>query len=171
MTGKSTEMSLRIRPMIFSDLSPIIEIDQKIRATGTQVAYRALSTSAYRIFGIDPDKTDPSKRPDILKTARVVDNSFVAECDGTVCGFIIGRQTYLAESDIQQGEIALIAVDPDYTGKGIASHLVDALFKLFRSMNIHRVGISANPEDKNMLSFLEHAGFTSNRLLSYTRKI
>lgn len=171
MTGKRTEMSLRIRPMIFSDLNPIIAIDQKIRASGTQVAYRALTTSAYRIFGIDPEEGRPGKRPDILETAKVVDNSFVAECDGSVCGFIIGRQLYLAESDIQQGEIALIAVDPDYAGRGIARQLVEALFKLFRSKKIHRVGISANPNDKGMQTFLERSGFTSNRLLSYTRKI
>lgn len=171
MTRNTTEMSIRIRPMIFSDLSSILEIDKEIRATGTQVAYRDLATSAYRIFGIERDAADPAKEPDILEAAKVVDHSFVAECDGTICGFIVGRQLYLAESNIQQGEIALIAVHPNYTGKGIASQLIDALFKLFRSRDIHRVGISADPNDKGMLSFLERSGFTSNRLLSYTRKI
>lgn len=157
--------------MVLSDLSDIIEIDKKIRATGTQVAYRDLATSAYRIFGIETDEADPKKKPDILEAAKVIDHSFVAVCDGTLCGFIIGRQLYLAESNIQQGEIALIAVDPDFTGKGLARQLLDALFKLFRSKDIHRIAISADPNDSGMLGFLEHTGFTSNRLLSYTREI
>lgn len=170
MASNSAEVSIRIRPMVFSDLSPILELDQKIR-TGRQVAYHDLATSAYRIFGIEADEADQAKKPDILEAAKVIDHSFIAECDGTLCGFIVGRQLYLAESNIQQGEIALIAVHPDYTGKGIAGQLVEAIFELFRSRDIHRVGISAAPDDKNMHTFLEHFGFSSNRLLSYTRKI
>lgn len=165
----TVELQVKVRPMVFSDLKAIFSIDHKIRAAGTTVAYKDLNT--HKIFGIATETTDSTKRPDILEIAKLIDLGFVAESKGTICGFIVGRQVYLAESDIQQGEIALIAVHPHYWGKGIAIKLANSLCDLFRSRGMHRVGMTVDPVDKPMLAFLERSGFSSNRLLYYHKRI
>ncbi len=164
----TAESQVRVRPMVFSDLGAIISIDKEMRATGIQVAYKDFTT--HKIFGIATE-ADPTKRPDILEVAKLVDLGFVAESEGTICGFIVGRQVYLAESDIQQGEIALIAIHPHYWGKGIATKLMNALCDSFRSRGMGRVGAGADPADKSMQAFLERLGFTSSHLLHYYKRL
>ena len=165
----TAELQVKVRPMAFSDLRAIVSIDQELRAAGTPVAYKDFTT--HKLFGMDTEETDPTKRPDMLEVAKLVDLGFVAECEGTVCGFIVGRQVYLAESDIQEGDIAIIAVRPDYWGKGIAAKLVNSLCDLFSSRGIRRVGIAVDADDKSMLAFLERTGFSGNRLLYYRKKL
>lgn len=165
----TTELQVQVRPMQFSDLKAITSIDKEIRESGTQVFYKDFATRT--VLRLNPEGSPSTERPDIQAVARLIDLSFVAECGGTICGFILGRQEYLAESDIQQGEIALIAVQPRYYGKGIASRLVDALCELFSSRGIHRVVMAVDPADKAMLALVERYGFKSNRLLSYHKTL
>lgn len=165
----NSKLQVQIRPMQFSDLKAITSIDQEIRASGTQVFYKDFATRT--TLRLNPEGASTTERPDIQAVARLIDLSFVAECGGTICGFILGRQEYLAESDIQQGEIALIAIHPRYYGKGIATRLVDALCELFRSRGINRVGMAVDPADKAMLALVERYGFKSNRLLSYHKTL
>lgn len=165
----ATSLQVQVRPMQFSDLKAITSIDQEIRASGTQVFYKDFATRT--ILRLNPEGAAAKERPDIQAVARLIDLSFVAECGGTICGFILGRQEYLAESDIQQGEIALIAVRPGYFGKGIGTRLVDAICESFRSRGINRVGMSVDPADKLMLALVEGYGFKSNRLLSYHKTL
>ena len=155
--------------MIFSDLAAIVSIDREIRETGTQVSYKDSAT--HHIFETNSEEVSPTKRPDILEIARLIELVFDAECEGTVCGFIFGRQVYLAASNIQQGEIALIAIHPHYTGKGIGARLVNSLCDLFLSRDIRRVEITVDQADKSMPTFLERSGFSGNRLLNYHKKL
>ncbi len=164
----TAESQVKVRPMVFSDLGAIISIDKEMRAAGVWVSFKDLTS--HKIFGIATE-ADPTKKPDILEVAKLIDLGFVAESEGTVCGFIVGRQVYLAESDIQQGEMSLIAVHPHYQGKGIAIKLVNALCDLFRSRGMSRVDVGADPADKPMQAFLERSGFTTSRLLHYHKKL
>ncbi|MDO8687703.1 MAG: GNAT family N-acetyltransferase [Dehalococcoidales bacterium] len=165
----TTELQVQVRPMQFSDLKALTAIDQEIRASGTQVFYKDFATRT--VLRLNPEGASTKERPDIQAVASLIDLSFVAECGGTIGGFILGRQEYLAESDIQQGGIALLAVSPHYFGKGIATRLVDAICELFRSRGINRVGMAVDPADKSMLAFVERYGFKSNRLLNYHKNL
>jgi len=155
--------------MVFTDLKDVTAIDRVLRKTGTRVAYKDFTT--HKIFGIDTEGADTTTRPDMLEMAKLMDLGFVTESEGTLCGFIIGRQMYLAESDIQEGEIAIIAVHPDYWGKGIATKLVDALNDLFRSRGVKRVRIPVDPLDEAMVGFLGRSGFSGDPLVYYSKKL
>ena len=163
------ELQMRIRPMIFTDLKDINAIDRVLRKAETRVAYKDFTT--HKVFGMYTEGSDSANRPDMLKVAELMDLGFVAESEGILCGFVVGRQMYLAESDIQEGEIAIIAVHPDYWGKGIASKLVDALNELFRSRGVKRVRIPVDPLDEAMIGFLGRSGFSGDPLVYYSKKL
>ena len=163
------ETQVRIRPMIFTDLKEVNALDRELRQAGRRVAYKDFTT--HKVFGIETQGSETGKRPDMLKVAELMDLGFVAESEGRLCGFIVGRQTYLAETDIQEGEIAIIAVHPDYWGKGVATRLVNALDDLFRSRGLKRVRIPVDPLDEAMIGFLEQSGFSGDPLVYYSKKL
>ncbi len=166
---KTTELHVTIRPMVFMDLKAVFSIDQQIRASAKiSMTYNDFTTR--QIFGISTEKDD-SKRPNILEVARLIDLGFVAEVKDTIIGFVVGRQTYLAERGIQEGEIVIIGVAPDYRGKGIAAKLVNALCDLFHSRGVYRVRIGLDSRDKDLIDVFERLGFTGQRLLQYTKPL
>ena len=163
----TSELQVNVRPMALTDLTAIIDIDQKIRTAETPTTYKDFTIR--KIFGIGLKEVDPEERPNILEVAKLIDLGFVAETEGSVCGFVVGRQTYLAEHGIQEGEIAIIGVHPDHRGKGIATKLLNSLGDLFRSRGIQRVRMGVDPLDNDMLAFLERTGFSGQRLLYFTK--
>jgi len=168
----TTELQVRIRPMVFSDLKGIFSIDEAIREAEKsdlrkEITYRDFNTR--EIFRMDMEKSEFTERPNILEVAKLIDLGFVAEAEGTIYGFVVGRQTYLIEREIQEGEIAIISVHPDYQRNGIGRKLLDAICDLFRSRGAHRVRMGMDPRDTFLQSFLERGGFSSRNLLYYTK--
>lgn len=168
----NTKLQVRIRPMVFSDLKDMLSIDKAIREAETsethmEVTYRDFNTK--RIFGMDVKDGDSAKRPDILEVAKLIELGFVAETKGTICGFVVGRQTYLIERGIQEGEIAIVSVHPDYQRNGIGAKLINAICDLFHSRGVHEVRMGIDPRDSYLQHFLERAGFGSRHLLYYTK--
>ncbi len=161
------KLRVKIRPMAFLDLNAIFDIDQQVRASAKIGAtYEGFTTKS--IFGIGTGEGSESK-PNILEVAKLIDLGFVAEVDDKVVGFVLGRQTFLAERGIQEGEVAIIAVHPDYQGKGIAGKLIDALSNLFRYRGVHRVRVGIDPRDKNLTAIFNQAGFTGRSLPQYIK--
>ena len=173
----NTKSQVRIRPMVFSDLKDILAVDEAIREVETsdtdthkEVTYRDFNTK--RIFGmIDVKDADSAKRPDILEVAKLIDLGLVAESEGRICGFVVGRQTYLIEREIQEGEIAIVSVHPDCQRSGIGTKLINAICDLFLSRGVHRVRMGMDPRDNYLQNFLEGEGFSTRRLLYYTKNI
>ncbi|MFC1943290.1 GNAT family N-acetyltransferase [Chloroflexota bacterium] len=168
----TAELQVKIRPMLFSDLKGIFSIDEAIREIertdiGREITYRDFNTR--KIFGMDMEKSDSAERPNILEVAKLIDLGFVAEAEGTICGFVVGRQTYLIEREIQEGEIAIISVHPDYQRKDIGHKLLNAICDLFSSRGVQRVRMGMDPRDGFLQSFLEREGFSSRHLMYYTK--
>jgi ribosomal protein S18 acetylase RimI-like enzyme len=161
------EVPTKIRPMVFLDLQPIFTIDRRIRDSGVSTTYRDLTTE--RIFGIEREQADPEKRADILEVSKLIDLGLIAESNGQICGFIVGRETHLAERGIKEGEIVIVGVDPDYRGRGIAATLVNSICELFHSRGVDRVRIGLDPVDTGMQNFFKRVGFGSQDLLYYHR--
>lgn len=161
---------IKIRPMAFSDLKEILSIDKAVIDAGTsdrykEVTYRDFNTK--KIFGME--EKDTAKRPDILEVAKLIDLGLVAESEGKICDFVVGRQTYLIERGIQEGEIAIISVHPDCQRSGIGSKLVDSICELFRSRGVRRVRMGIDARDTYLQNFLEREGFNSRRVLYYIK--
>ena len=111
------------------------------------------------------------KRANLSQVIGLIELGFIAESEGTLVGFIVGRQTYLAEYGTQVGEIAMIGVNPNYRGKGIGTKLINALNDLFRSRGVHRVRIGINSADKDLLAFSEKEGFSGERIVYYSKTL
>ena len=108
-TINDTEYNVQIRPMVLLDLKDIFyTVHQKIKAVDTSATYQGFTVE--HIFGMETGEGEAAERPNILEVARLIDLSLVAEIEGTPCGFIVGRQTYLAEHDTLEGEIVVIGV-------------------------------------------------------------
>ena len=105
------------------------------------------------------------------EVVKLIDLGFIAISEGKSCGFVVGRQTYLAEYDMQEGEIAMIGVMPGYRGKDVGGKLIDALSDLFRSRGVRRVRIGIDPQDKDLRAFFEHEGFSGQRLIYYSKPL
>ena len=170
----NTKSQVLIRPMVFSDLKDILAIDEAVRAVETsetrrEITYRDFNTK--KIFGMGAENTGSAKKPDMLEVAKLIDLGLIAETEGTICGFVVGRQTYLIERGIQEGEIAIVSVHPDYRRKGIATKLITAICDLFRSRGVQLVRMGIDPRDVPVQSFLKQAGFGSRHLLYYTKSI
>ena len=163
------ELPTRIRNMTFVDLQPIFAIDKRIRESEIPVTYKDLTTQG--IFGIEMQQADPAKRPDILEVSKLVDLGLVAESEGQVCGFVVGRQTRLVERGIEEGEIVIVGVDPAYQGKRIAAMLVDSICELFRSRGVNRVRVGLDPIDTKMRSFFDRVGFGGQDLMYYHKTL
>ena len=162
------ETNVKIRPMALTDLKAILDIHRKLEAAEKYSTYKQFTVR--KIFGMSPEESEPANSPDILEVAKLINLGVVAETEGTMCGFAVGRQTYLAEFDIVEGEIAIIGVDPDYQRKGVASLLVNAICDLLKSKGVHSVRIGVVPDDSDLMAFFERMGFTGQRLL-YLSKI
>jgi len=165
----AAKSNVKIRPMSLLDLKAIFDIHQKLEAEKKFTTYKQFTVR--KIFGMSTEEADLKKRPDILEVAKLINLGLVAESEGTVCGFVVGRQTYLAEFDIEEGEIAIIGVDPDYQRKGIASMLIDAICDLLLSKGVSSVRIGVDPDDSNLLAFFERMGFTGQRLLYLSKTL
>jgi len=165
------ESQMNVRPMTGWDLKAIFSIDQRIRATKVSLTYKEFATQD--LFGMNFEKMNSQKRSTVFGVGRLLDFSFVAETEGLIRGFVVGRQTYLAERGIEEGEIAIIGVDPDYRGRGIATTLVNTICDSFRSRSIRTVRIRMDPRDKDLPTFFEDEGFSKDErpVLYYTKTL
>jgi ribosomal protein S18 acetylase RimI-like enzyme len=159
----SAESRVNVRPMTFVDMKDIFFIDQAIRVSGVSKTYSGYTTQ--QMFNMD--ETDPSKRSDILEIAKLTDLGLVAECEGKVCGFALGRLTHLAERNIDEGEIAIIGIHPNHQRQGIAVKLVESIHDLLRSRGADRIRIGLDPADAQMQGFFEKIGYDSQHLVYY----
>ena len=166
----TADLEIKVRPMSFMDLEAVFSIDKEIRAAGkTSATYKDFTTQ--QVLGAEIDKNASAKRSSKLEVAKLVDLGIVAEHQGKICGFVLGRQTYIAERDIEEGEIAIMGVHPDYQGKLVATELIDRICNLFRSRGVHRVRIGLDPSDKELQAFFERFDFRSQPIVYYNKNL
>ncbi len=165
----TADLDVKIRPMVFVDLGDMFSVAQKIGAAETSATYKRFTLQ--KLFGVSTKKAGSTQRPDILEVAKLIDLGLIAEAGGRTYGFVVGRQTYLAELDIQEGEIAIIGVHPDYRRRGVAHKLINAICDLFASRGVTRVRIGVDPHDKGLTAFFERAGFSGERILYLSKTL
>ncbi len=166
----ASEVQIRVRRALLYDLKGMLDIDQAIRDSGAPLTYEGFTTRY--IFGLNTTEIDSARRASLLEEAvKLLDLSFVAESEGRVCGFVVGRRIYIVERDVNIGEIAIISVHPEYQRKGVAAKLVDSICELFRSQGVRTMRVRLEPKDKDMKAFFEHMGFGSEVLVSYTKAL
>ena len=152
---------VEIRPMTRGDYEAIFSIDQEIRRKGQAYTYVNLTTE--RIFPAKKQAGHPAapdSHSDLIKSAvsGLLDLGFVAEVDGQVRAFILGRIARARKTPAEVGTVAILGVQSDYQRRGIATRLTDALCDKFRSEDIKTVRIAhrgVDQRDKPLLDFID----------------
>jgi N-acetylglutamate synthase-like GNAT family acetyltransferase len=96
-----------------------------------------------------------------------VDNSLVAEDEGRIVGFVLGR---IVRSPVELSNVAwieLIGVVPGYQRQGVGRRMVQAWMERCREKGIKKVHIMVNWRDWWMLSFFESMGFSRGDLVDF----
>ena len=160
----ASEIRIRVRPMVYNDIDAIFAIDHLIRSSGESPTYADLTTE--QLFGMER-----GKHATISQIAEATDLGFIAEFEGKVRGFIVGRQPRISQRATEMAEIAILGVHPDYQRMGIATKLVDTVCEELRSRGIREVRIGIDPHDKDLLAFFESIEFVGEHLLNYTKTL
>lgn len=174
---ENPEGEIKIRPMNVGDIDAALMIDRKIRSTGKAITYADLATA--KILTIDRKAGHRVYRPtsyaDLVTgdVAGMLEFSFVAEVDGHVRGFILGRVAHVGEPATEVGSIQILGVHPDFWGRGIATKLVNALTEKCHSKGIRTVRIGIDERDSQLRGLFERMGFRRGRaqLVDYTKGI
>ena len=170
----SSKAETKIRPMTLQDLDAIFSIDHKIRAMGKAVTYANLTTE--RIFTINRHVgrlAKPVSYVDLISgdVSELLAFGFVAEVEDHVRGFILGRIEHAGEAATEVGQILIVGVHPDYSHRGIATELVNAICEKYHSRGIRKVHIGIDQRDKELLSFVEHIGFSVGHHIDYSKTL
>ena len=90
----------------------------------------------------------------------------VAEADGKVVGFLVGRESRDIPDEVlrrrgatKAGSIETLAVDTQYRRRGIATALLNRVFDLFRQMGVDYVSLAVPAEEAGARRLYEKLGF------------
>lgn len=167
-------MEVKVRPLTLGDIDAILVIDHRIRKAGKAITYAYLTTE--RIFSIDRHVgrlARPVSYVDLIRgdVSELLELGVVAEVEGHVRGFILGRIAHAGGAATEIGIISILGVHPEYQGRGIGTKLVDAICNKFRSKGIKRVRIDVDRRDKDLVSFVECMGFDVGHLIDYSKAL
>ncbi len=170
----SNELEINFRSMTLDDLDAIFSIDRKIREKGKAITYANLTTE--RIFTIDRKAsrlTRPVSYVDLITgdVSGLLELGCVAEIEGHVRGFILGRLAHVGEGATEAGVILILGVHPDYWRKGVAKGLVNTLCQKYRAKGIKNVRIGIDERDKDLIFFFESMGFAVGHLIDYAKTL
>lgn len=170
----NSTMEAKVRSMTLEDLDAIFFVDHAIRRSGKAITYENLTTE--RIFTIDRhvgSLASPISYVDLIHgdVSQLLQFGLVAEIEGHVRGFVLGRPAHVGEAAKSIGEILILGVHPDYQRKGIASKLVNALCDKFHAEDIRKVRIEVDQRDKDLLGFVERMGFGVGNRIEYSKKL
>jgi ribosomal protein S18 acetylase RimI-like enzyme len=164
----------KVRPIAMADLDSILNIDRKIRSLGKAITYADRTTAeiitAERKIGYHKS-TSLYLELVYDDTAHAMEMGLVADLENQVRGFVLGRIINTNKHAPPVGQINIIGVDPDYQHRGIATQLVNNLCDVFRSRSVKQVQIGVDIRDKELLSFMEHIGFSAGHLIEYTKTL
>ena len=92
--------------------------------------------------------------------------SFVAELDGKIIGFVLGRLR-----DPDTAWLQSVAIDPEYRRKGIGNKLVEALVARCRSKGAKTLHTVVSWRDWSLLSFLSSLEFSRGEMVDLRRTL
>ncbi|MBI2908815.1 MAG: GNAT family N-acetyltransferase [Chloroflexi bacterium] len=170
----STDVAVTVRPMSLEDLDAILSIDRRIRSAGKAITYANLTTE--RILTIDKKLTELRRATSYAElitgdASGLLEFGFVAESEGRVRGFILGRTADVGQPPTRAGLILILGVHPDYERRGIGRRLVNAICEKFRSEGIKTVRIGIDQRDKQLIGFFERMGFSVRHLIDYAKTL
>lgn len=140
---KQVEVKVVIREMAMDDVEQILDIEKIITGTNRAATYAPVPDSCI---------------------GGEIDNSVVAEVDGQVVGFVLGRIARSPTALLDVAWIELIGVIPEYHRKGVGAMLIESWRERCRQKGIKKVHVMVSWRDWLLLSFFESLGFSRGDL-------
>jgi ribosomal protein S18 acetylase RimI-like enzyme len=154
-------MAVSIRPFVPEDEDRVAELSLRAWAPVFESMLEEVGPAIFRqLFG---DDWRPYQEQDVRRACSAYVVS-VAEVDGTVVGF-----TAVDLPEGPQGEIYMLAVDPDHHGEGLGLRLTAHGVEQIRAAGkqIAMVGTGGDPGHAAARATYERAGFTGMRSVHY----
>jgi ribosomal protein S18 acetylase RimI-like enzyme len=96
-----------------------------------------------------------------------LDLSLIAEYQGYLAGFLLGRLIYAGMPMVGLGVIFFAAVNPNYRGHGIGAMLLETFKANCRAQGIKTVRALVQESDSRTRRFFEKAGFYRSDILNF----
>jgi N-acetylglutamate synthase-like GNAT family acetyltransferase len=138
--------SVTVREMAEEDLEGVLEIERKVRES-----YRAAT------YAPVPDSCIGGE----------IESSVVAEENGMIVGFVLGRIVRSAAELSNVAWIELIGILPDYQRRGVGRRMVEAWSDRCARRGIKKVHIMINWRDWWMQAFFASLGFNRGDLVDF----
>ena len=144
------EMGINVRKMEEKDIESVLDIDRKI---------------------VGPDRATTYTMTPTSYVGGELDISVVAEAEGKIVGFLLGRVT---DSPYNIGDsflLELIGVDPAYKRQGVGKILVEAFEKVCRARGAKTIRAVVSWHDWWLLSFLKSLDFSHGEMCEFVKPL
>ena len=144
------ELKINVRKMVEEDIDSVLEIDRKVVGLERATTYSMIPANY---------------------VGGELDISVVAEVEGEIIGFLLGRA---ADSAYDQGEsflLELIGVDPEYKRRGVGRSLVKAFEKAGRERGANTIRVLVSWHDWWLLSFLRSLEFSQGEMAEFVKSL
>ena len=144
------DTSIDIREMSEEDVEGILDIEREVKEGNRAVTYAPVPDSC---------------------VGGEISNSVVAEENGRIIGFVLGR---IVRSPVELSDVAwieLIGIHPEYQSRGIGKRMVEVWKDRCRAKGIKKVHIMINWRDWWIQSFFESLGFSRGDLVDFQAEL
>jgi GNAT superfamily N-acetyltransferase len=150
---KVNHEKFEVRVMKQDDLQAIICIDARVTGNERVEYYEAKISS-------------------LLDHQGQIGTSLVAENDGRVIGFIMGK-IYMGEFGIPESTASLdtVGLDPEFAGNGIGSLLLDEFIRNVKAAGVTSIQTMVVWSDIHLLRFFNKNGFVPSQTINLERKV
>lgn len=139
-----------IRSMTEDDISQVLDLDQRVSGLQRTVAYSGVVDSY---------------------VGGELGLSCVAEAEGKIVGYILGRLAYSPPPLGKSAWIQIVGVAPEHRRRGIGRRLVAAFLEQSRTREARPVHISVPLWDEGSQKFLQGCGFTQAKRILFTHEL
>ncbi|MBI4321519.1 MAG: GNAT family N-acetyltransferase [Chloroflexi bacterium] len=146
--GHATDIT--VRPMEEDDISGVLEIDRKTTGGSRALTYQ--------------DQVN-------IYLGGELSLSYVAERDGRIVGFVLGRIRNLRYGIYEGAWFEMIGVDPEYKRQGIGRQLLTAFLAGCRERKVKQVHLVVSSQDREIKPFIEAIGFTPGEQIHYVKRL
>jgi len=148
--GSKNMLKTIVRKMEEEDIESVLEIDRKITGFDRATTYTRTPTNY---------------------VGGELDISVVAEAEGKIVGFLLGRVT---DSPYDVGDsylLELIGVDPEYKRRGLGRRLVSAFEKACQEKGASSIRVLVSWHDWWLLSFLRSLEFSRGEMTEFVKPL
>lgn len=148
--GRKTLENITLRPLSMQDLDGVVRIDFLLLGKERKEYWK------YKIEGVEKAGVP----------------SLVAEIDGKVIGFILGKASsweYGIPENV--GCIDTIGVDKEWQGKGISHLLFKEMYYTFKKIGIDTIYVFLDRKQRDLVKFFDKMGFVKGDMFNVELKI